>query len=187
MTQLHRNNGTIAVEEATQKAPMFHRQAGVTLIEMMIVLVIIAGIIGLGSSMFSSSLGRSDATQEISNVTNLITSGRTVRTGNGYPSDMHTALMRIDGYPSNMDVDTSGATNLWGGDVTVARSTDQRNFSVTYTGVSEAGCYELVTKVGVSRMITTSIGSNTAEFDALEALASEHCADDVTVGWEISG
>lgn len=187
MTQSHSNNLFMAANEAHKKRHILHPQAGVTILEMMIYLVIAAGIIALGTGMFSSALGRSDATMEVSNVTNLITSARTLRTGNGYPSDMHAALLRIDGYPSNMDVGSSGASNLWGGDVTVARSTDQRKFSVTYTDVTEAGCYEMVTKVGVSRMITTSVGSNTAAFDALEVLANDHCADGATVSWEISG
>lgn len=181
------DTNTVELSEGMKKRRSLHRQAGVTLLEMMIYLVIAAGIIALGTGLFSMALGRSDATMEVSNATNLITSARTLRTGNGYPADMHTALLRIDGYPSNMDVRSSGAANLWGGDVTVARATDQRRFTITYTNVTQAGCYELVTKVGVSRMITTRVGSNSAAFDALEGLANNHCSDNATVSWEISG
>ncbi|MDL4860760.1 type 4 pilus major pilin [Halomonas elongata] len=171
------------------------KQKGITLIETMIVLMIVVAIMALGAGMFGSAIGRSDATQAISNITNIITSARTLRTGTGYPDDadaFNDAMLRIEGYPSNMEVNPSGngAINLWGGEIVVSPTTSgggSRAFQVSSELVPESVCHELVTKVGQSRFMTTTVGGSDYDYDELEDAAAQCSGDENEIVWTVTG
>lgn len=164
------------------------KQAGFTLGEMMIVVGIIGMLLALAYAIYSTVLNRVDDSAEVQNARNLLTSASTLRMTDGrYPTNFHQDLLRVDGYPTNMELTSSGVRNSWGGEVTVVRGSNPRHLQLRYPKASESGCYQLVTSVIRSRNMSVSVGNNSAKTDNaddLANLASQHCADGVTVMWE---
>lgn len=129
------------------------RQAGATLVEAVLFLVIVVVILLGGFALFSGAFSTSKIQNEMNYVQTLSGNVESLyATNHNYgASDITASLVSTKNAPTPMIVGT-GLVNSWGGAVTVAGVTN--NFTITYNAVPQKECIQLsqasLNPVGVS-------------------------------------
>lgn len=129
------------------------KQRGLTMVEIMIGMVIIAGamavILTQAQKLFAN--GKADAEgQHVISINNSINGY--YKTARSYQTLTNTALLNAKVVPDDMKIDGTAIKNVWGGDVTVgpdAAANNQR-FWIEYNGIPRLECARLATKFGVT-------------------------------------
>lgn len=164
------------------------RQRGFGLIEGLAYIALGVIAVGFTALLVSKGLDASKNSREVTNANTILSRVPEMMLTSGYPSDIHSSMISKDAYPATMEVNSTNAVNVWNGDVTLARGSNKRSFTLEYTNVPQSGCYALVTGVKLGRATTVSVGSKKAassDDDVVEKLATDNCADGVSVKWEV--
>lgn len=177
----------------TLKCSGVHRGA-LTLPEAIIVsvlaLMVLVYVFSTGNSLF----GRSDYTEEMSNVNEIMTNTRgMLKTGGTYQFSSGTAmtgaLVQFGGAPGSMAVigtKSSGSASLnnrWGGSVTIApvstNGGQNTAFSLTYAQVPQEACAQLAQKLsGSNNVASTGINGSTTSGIVSGSVAAAQCKAD---------
>lgn len=166
------------------------KQAGFTLIEVMIaiiiLLIILVAIMSRGDSTFSSS----DASTELGHVSSLITGTKQLKTSSGYGTsgtDLTTLLQTQGGVPADMTYSASKLYNQWNGQVNIVST--GLGFTLKFQGVPQPACITLATK-SAAYAYSTTINANAAvvgEVTAATAGAQCNSALANTLTWTVNG
>ena len=166
------------------------KQAGFSLIEIMVVLVI-AGLILAGVAWgINKSFNSNDIKDTNTALTSVMSSIPELRTTTGYGADgtsLTPALVAQNSVPSVWpNTGTQAAPtikNAWNGNVTVLSRVDHAE--LTLTAVPKEACNKLTTKISSgSNFRTTKIGTNPAITGPVTAAqAAAQCVDDNTISW----
>lgn len=121
-----------------------HNQRGLTLVELMIGLfimaVVVVAIIGAGSGGTSSAKVKN----EVQNLSSILQKARGFSAGRQDYSDLTTPrLINAGGFPTQMVAGTS-VQHSWNGAVTVGVGSIPGTFDVVYDAVPTPNCIELV-------------------------------------------
>lgn len=129
---------------------MVSRQAGVTLVEFMI-LASLAALLILGAFQLAANARSTTESQtEMKNLQTIAGKTRSVFQGrNSYVGVTAPMIIRSNGFPVNM-VSGTTARNLWDGNVGLAVGTATNTFDITYTNVPTANCIELANGLGAN-------------------------------------
>ena len=120
------------------------RQAGFTLIELVVVLAIIVLAIAAVVARQMSASQTSKVTSEVSNMQAIV--GKIKSTFGGRPNytGATTAFLLAQGaFPTSM-VNGANVTHTWGGAVAVAAGAGNTSVDITYDAVPTSACIELV-------------------------------------------
>ncbi|OWQ61363.1 type 4 pilus major pilin [Stenotrophomonas maltophilia] len=153
-------------------------QLGLTAIELGVCLIVVAVVFGLAAANGSKLWGDSESTNEISNVSSLVSQTRGLKSVNGYGTSGTSLLPQLDSLgalPKSMPYSTGTLTNAWGGNVTLVSTGS--GFTLTYNSVPKANCIEMALKVSKSGALTTKAGTGAAIAGPLTAAeATTGCA-----------
>ena len=128
------------------------KQAGFSLAEVALVLVIV-GIVFVGAlSAFRSSSNSSDIQMEAQNFASIVATARGLRQNGSYAAVTNAALQRVSGF-GNMSGSATGGTvrHRWGG--TVVATGTASSLTITYADVPTAACDRFLNMVRDSGLI----------------------------------
>lgn len=140
------------------------RQAGMTLMELIVALAIIAAVIVGALSLFGNAQSSQNSTQMLKDLTAVRSATQTVFMGQGGygTASLNSTLITANKIPTTMSVSGSTINTANGGTLTITGNT--QNFTMALTNVPADECTSLLTnsstgwssvKVGTSAAITT--------------------------------
>lgn len=156
------------------------RQAGMTLIEMIIAIVIGLVLLAAAVGMIASSMSKSDISADANGITGLITNAKTLRANGNYGAsgtNLNGALIALKGVPSTLSVSGTNITNNWGGAVNVVST--GVGYTVSTSDIPSDACIEQAMKLSRT-MLTTAINGGTA-------ITGQVSAAQATAGCNASG
>lgn len=138
------------------------KQAGLTLIELIVVLIIVAVILMVAIGGISNAMGKSDVNQDQQGVAALVANTKTLRTNGSYGTsgtNLVPSLIALKGVPATVNTNGTTLTNTWGGAITIVST--GTGYTVTTSGIPQDACIEHSMKLSKS-MLTTAINGGTA-------------------------
>ena len=113
-------------------------------------IAIVAIVAGWG--VYKLVSGGNEVQIEAKNISGIIAAGKMLKSAGSYAGVTTENLQKIKGF-GNMTGNQTGGTvkNAWGGTVTVVGATDK--FTITYAGVPESACPQLLAMVKDSNMV----------------------------------
>jgi prepilin-type N-terminal cleavage/methylation domain-containing protein len=134
------------------------KQAGFTLVELVVVLAIIVGAIGAIIARQMSASQSSRVQSEAGNLQAIVGKINSTFAGRSSYAGATTSFLLAQGaFPTSM-VNGTSVVNGWNGSVTVAPGTGNTTVDITYAGVPSAACLELVSNTSRSYR-TVTVGS----------------------------
>lgn len=134
------------------------KEAGLSLIELLLVLTVVAGLLVLAFVTYPKVQASNRATLESTHAT-LITTGikSMYATSRSFTSLTNAALINAKQVPDDMRVDAAGnINNVWDGSVIVtADPASALRYQIQYTGVPRAECVSLATSLAANFLKTT--------------------------------
>jgi prepilin-type N-terminal cleavage/methylation domain-containing protein len=136
----------------TKVARRSKRQAGFTLIEALVVMMV--GVVVLASA--AAGIGKlfrsSEISAEASNITQMAAAIRSIKNGAaGYEGLNNMLAIQFGAVPANMTQSITGTTgtitNGWNGAVTIAPVAGNQSFSIAYANVPTQACQQLALKL----------------------------------------
>jgi len=121
-------------------------QAGLTLVEVLLVLAIAAVAIVGGTILFSTASTNQRITQTVGHVSTLASGIRRMYSTQAQYTGVDEAFaLQNDIVPTDMAVGTTAIRNAFGGQVGIqASGTNDLNFAITFENVPNGACVELV-------------------------------------------
>ena len=172
----------------TPAAPR-HKQKGMTLIEMGVVIILILIVMALASGRVGAIFGKNEQAEEVAALTQLIVNTKSLRSAGGYGSsgsNLVPALIATDGVPKSMPIQSNTLRNTWGQTVTVVST--GLGFAVTTSGVPKAACVEVANKVSRGGAMQTKVNSSpltNGEVSSIDASTQCSSDDDNTIGFTV--
>ncbi|EEJ4252256.1 prepilin-type N-terminal cleavage/methylation domain-containing protein [Salmonella enterica subsp. enterica serovar 4,[5],12:b:-] len=142
---------------------------GLTLLEILLAIVVIAVVIGYVYRQYSSVQTSVQSGGEQNNILTIIANMKQLKYQGRYTDSNYISTLYKQGLlPSDMIADASGTTakNPWGGTVTISPSSDKYSFSVQETKVPMANCMSMVNALRSSSAITKINNTSTSSVDA---------------------
>ena len=163
----------------------FKRQAGMTLIEMITSLAILALVIGGALALYNSASTSQSSTQFGSDITSLRSAIRTTYYGQGgygiaAGTNLNAVLIAGKRIPSTMSINGVVVTHSLSGTVTATGYPS--TFGVAFTNIPTAVCMNLMTSAsGWNSVAVTGASAAQTTFPISPANAATDCAAGTTV------
>ena len=139
---------------------------GMTLLEVLGVLVVAAIVIGAVMGLMSDTLSSSDNQKELKNLQTIATKMKAQKFQEQYTgTDYVKILTESGGLPADMIAGGNKAKNAWGGAVTIKVSSDKYSYVIESSNVPKKNCIDLVTSLRSSSMFTKINGNVTNQVD----------------------
>lgn len=139
---------------------------GMTLLEVLGVLVVTAIVIGAVMGLMSDTLSSSDNQKELKNLQTIATKMKAQKFQGQYTgTDYVKILTESGGLPADMIAGGNKAKNAWGGAVTIKVSSDKYSYVIESSNVPKKNCIDLVTSLRSSSMFTKINGNVTNKVD----------------------
>lgn len=166
------------------------RQAGASLFEALMFIVIgalvVAGVIGLGTKVFSSN-DEASAVQQVTefavNVKSTFAGQANFTGAAGTPASLHQVLISANMVPSGVSVAGTVFNNSYSGLVNVDGLGD--TYSISYAGIPDAACLKIISKANQGWIsITINGGTPNTVMPVPVATAQAQCiAGANTISW----
>lgn len=152
------------------------KQVGLTLIEVMSSLAILAIVIGGALALFSTASSSQASTQMTSDLNALRTSVKTLWFGQGSytPGSLNATLITANKVPSTMSVATPNITNNFGGAVIATGATT--NFTISTASIPTDVCVSILTAAKGWSSVQVTGGAAQTTFPITPATAATQCA-----------
>lgn len=161
------------------------RQAGVTLVEIVMVLAVIAVIILSAAGLFGQAFGTSKTRTETSNIQGLISGVQNVYgTTRDYPAgDMTPTMVSLKAAPAGI-ISAGTLRNSWGGAISVTGSGSA--YSISDSGIPKRACVELA-QLPVEPQSVTVNGSAAPQIPMTVTQATSLCTQETgnTIVWQL--
>jgi type II secretory pathway pseudopilin PulG len=164
------------------------REAGITLLEVVLSLMIAAAVIISAVMFFVNARGgasANDAIRQVQSISSAVSSLYGTRADFDGLTTENAIAAGI--FPDSM-VSGTRVINGWGGDVTVeTNSTDSTSFDLTFEGVPGDACIRLVSSTGSGNSIRSiKVGASSVSLPASPADAAAACdEDDNDITWTL--
>lgn len=138
------------------------KQAGLTLIELSIAIIIGLVVLAVAVGAISSTMSKSDINSDAQGLTGLVANAKTLRTNGSYgaaSTNLVPSMIALKAVPATVTVNGSALANQWGGAITIVSTGN--GYTVTTSGIPADACIEHAIKLSKS-MLSTSINSGTA-------------------------
>lgn len=157
-----------------------HHQRGVTLIEGIVFLIIGIVVLAAAAAGISKIFGTNEISEETSNIANLITNTKVLRSAGSYGTtgdDLIPQLVATNGIPKGMTVNGGALSNNWGGAVSV--DSTGGGFTITYASpMPQEACIQLAEKISRGGAVRTTINAGAAIAGQVStAAATTACLD----------
>ncbi|MDH0341961.1 type 4 pilus major pilin [Chromobacterium haemolyticum] len=140
------------------------KQGGFTAIEVMVVIIIGIVIYALSTGKLSQLFGKSNVSEEISNVNTLLANTKQMKTTSGYGAsgtNLVPQLISAGGVPPNVSVIGGVLYNTWGGAITIVST--GAGFTIQQATVPQDACIAMVTKIAKGgAFFSTKVNAATA-------------------------
>lgn len=157
--------------------------AGYSLIELLIVVAIIAGLVGLAFMIVPGIRAGNRANSEAQHIQALATGVKDVYgTARNFGTLTNTVMINAGKIPDDMNLVGTNVNNVWNGAVTIAPSTPNTRYTITYVGVPKAECVKMATILAPSFLIMTIGGTEIVN----KTLATQLDIDPATVATQCS-
>lgn len=154
---------------------LLRKQRGFTLIELMVVLAIGLIILAVGAARGGNMFGRNDVTNEVANLSMLLTNVKNIRstTGYGTVSTNLVPIMSANGeIPQTIGINGTVLTNVWGGSTTI--NSNGGGVVLQDNSIPQAACIKIVqlmSKTGMASSVQVNGGTvRTGEVEASDAM-----------------
>ncbi|KAF1702978.1 type 4 pilus major pilin [Pseudoxanthomonas kaohsiungensis] len=135
------------------------KQAGLTLIELSIGIVIGLVILAVAVGAISSTMSKSDINSDAQGLSGIIAGTKTLRTNGSYGAtgtNLVPSLIALKAVPSSVTVSGTTLQNQWGGSLTVVSTGN--GYTVTTSAIPQDACIEHAIKLSKT-MLSTSINA----------------------------
>lgn len=163
------------------------RQAGMTLMEIIAALAIIAAVVVGALALFNSAQGSNQAVTMLKDIIAIRSAVQQLYTGQGgYAAGLNTQLNNSRKSPSDLVFvnEENGFRTPWGGTLVVAPDANTARFTITLTAVPASVCAQLVTSASDGWASVSINGAAQNAFPVTPAIADANCqAGGTTIIW----
>ncbi|EHB8696965.1 prepilin-type cleavage/methylation domain-containing protein [Escherichia coli] len=153
---------------------------GLTLLEIAGALIIIGIVVTLAMSQMSSTMASSDNQRELKNLQTIATKMKQYKFQGRYTgTDYIKTLTESGSLPADMIAGGNKAKNAWGGDVTIATTSNKYGYIITSKAVPKENCVELINSLRSSSMFTKIKGQTPASVDPVTVCSA--ATNDITL------
>ena len=146
---------------------------GLTLLEIAGALIIIGIVVALAMSS-------SDNQRELKNLQTIATKMKQYKFQGRYTgTDYIKTLTESGSLPADMIAGSNKAKNAWGGDVTIAATSNKYGYTITSKAVPKENCVELINSLRSSSMFTKIKGQTPASVDPVTVCSA--ATNDITL------
>ncbi|EEV8848763.1 type 4 pilus major pilin [Escherichia coli] len=139
---------------------------GMTLLEVLGVLVVAAIVIGAVMGLMSDTLSSSDNQKELKNLQTIATKMKAQKFQGQYTGkDYIKILTESGGLPADMIAGNNKAKNAWGGEVTIKPNNNNYSYTIESKDIPKKNCIDLVTSLRSSSMFTKINSTETSKVD----------------------
>lgn len=171
------------------KQMKFSKQAGVTLIELIVSLVIIGLIVAAALSLFASAQSSQSSTQMVQDVTSIRSNTKALFLGQGSygtaNTNVNNILVTAKRIPTTIKIDTTSTPNILthqlNGTVNVVSAGTGQTFTITLTEIPPDVCIPLMTSAQTWVSVRAGSASERTSFPITVATAAIDCATGTTM------